>query len=104
MYGLVEPEGVRLTWQTAQEVLVQGFNVLRQAEGGEREQVNGDFIFAQHAGGDQGADYEFVDRSVASGVTYEYLLEVKLSDGLTVYHPLAPVTTKWWANLPLVAK
>jgi hypothetical protein len=94
------PEGVRISWETADESGILGFNVLRQAGEGETVQVNEGFIFAAGAGG--GATYEVLDEGVVSGATYEYLLEVQLLDGTTVWHRLGAVSVRWWRWLPVV--
>ena len=95
------PEGVWLTWETADETNILGFNVLRRAgEGGESMQVNEEFIFAAGAG--LGAVYEVWDEGVIAGERYEYWLEVQMLDGTTVWHELGSVEVRWWRWLPVV--
>ena len=76
----VQPEGVLVSWATANELDILGFNVLRQAAGGEFELVNEEFIFAQYAGSGNSAAYEFLDGGLPPGA-YTYTLEVMHLDG-----------------------
>jgi len=74
-----QPGGVLMSWQTASEVGILGFNVLRRV-GGEFVAVNPEFLFAQYAGASLGAAYTYVDADLPAGV-YTYTLEVVLLDG-----------------------
>ncbi|MBM4432000.1 MAG: hypothetical protein FJ026_16875 [Chloroflexi bacterium] len=96
------PEGVRISWETADEASILGFNVQREAGDGERVEVNEAFLFAVGAG--EGAAYAVLDDGVVSGTTYEYLLEVQLLDGTTVWHVLEPVRVPWWRWLPVIVR
>jgi hypothetical protein len=72
---------VSVSWRTASEADIIGFNVLRADGSGELVQMNGDLILAQHAGADAGADYSFEDAGAAPGVSYTYVLEIIKLDG-----------------------
>lgn len=85
-----ERGGVRVTWQTADESDLLGFNVLRRAlptgaSAGEAVEdfttVNGEIILAQQMGVAAGASYAYLDRDVRPGRTYQYLLEIVKLDG-----------------------
>ena len=73
-------DGVWLSWQTANEAQVLGFNVLRQLDDGTLALVNAEPIFAQYAGANQGAAYTYLDAAVTPGV-YTYVLEILMLDG-----------------------
>jgi hypothetical protein len=103
------PGDVLLTWRTADEAQVMGFNVLRspapagrRANGGELVRLNNELIFAEQAGRNAGASYAYQDKDVAAGNTYQYTLEIVRSDGGTGQYELAPVATKWWIRLPVI--
>jgi hypothetical protein len=89
----VRGAGVTLSWETLSEVNMLGFNVLRATSGGDYAAVNEVFIFAQYAGADQGASYEYRDESVEPGVAYEYMLEVLKTDGGVVHLQLPAAIT-----------
>jgi uncharacterized repeat protein (TIGR01451 family) len=76
----VEEGGVRLTWETASEHNIIGFNVLRIAAGGVAVAVNAELIFAEYAGAAVGTAYSLFDSGAASGA-YTYVLEVLSLDG-----------------------
>jgi len=102
--GVAQPDGMLVTWQTANEMEVLGFNLLRAEAGSEWVLLNEEFIFAEHSGSSQGADYGYRDGAVAPGTTYDYLLEIVKSDGSVEQHELGSVTALWWLSLPLVAR
>ena len=70
---------VTLTWRTANEAQILGFNVFRRVSNGPLQPVNGELIPAEHAGANQGTTYTFTDKP-ATGA-YAYLLEVIQLDG-----------------------
>ena len=102
--GVAQPGGVLLGWQTANEVEMVGFNVLRSEADGEWVLLNEEFIFAQYGGAAQGAAYAYRDEAVAPGTRYAYLLEVVKSDGGVEQYPLAAVTAQWWNWLPVIGR
>jgi hypothetical protein len=82
---------------------VVGFNVYRRVgESGEREQLNGELIFAQHSGASEGAWYELRDVGIEPGQTYSYTLEMVMVEGEATSHEMGVVSTGWWMGLPLV--
>jgi hypothetical protein len=88
-----QADGVVLTWQTATEAQIVGFNVLRQVEGGEPVQANAELIFAEHAGANLGASYYYTDSGLPAG-TYMYVLQIIRLDGTSeTYDTTAVVTT-----------
>ena len=98
------PDGVWIAWETATEVQILGFNVLRRVSDVAFERVNEEFIWAQYSGADQGAAYALRDEEVASGMTYEYELEVVPLEGDECRHRLGTVDVPWWSWLPLLAR
>jgi uncharacterized repeat protein (TIGR01451 family) len=71
--------GVTLTWRTANEAQLLGFNVYRRVSNGPLQLVNGEIIPAEHAGSNQGDRYTFSDQPAAGA--YAYLLELIHLDG-----------------------
>jgi len=102
--GVARPDGVLVTWQTASELEVLGFNLLRAEAGSEWVLLNEVLIFAECAGAEWGADYGYRDGAVALGTTYYYLLEIVKSDGSVERYDVPAVTARWWVNLPLMAR
>jgi len=102
--GVAQSDGVLVTWQTASELEVLGFNLLRAGASREWVLLNEVFIFAEWAGAAWGADYGYRDGAVVPGTTYDYLLEIVKSDGSVEQHELGSVTTLWWLSLPLIAR
>ncbi len=89
--AVAQPDGALVQWQTASEVEMLGFYVLRQTDGGEFVAVNEAFIFAEYAGAGQGASYAYVDAGLQAG-TYTYTLEVIKLDGSSERYGRAAVT------------
>ena len=85
-----EGQGARLSWQTASEAEILGFNVLRMAEGGAFNAVNGDVIFAEYPGMDQGASYDYLDAVLPPGA-YTYRLDAIKLDGSTESYGMVEV-------------
>ena len=105
------PHGVQVSWVTASEMKLLGFNVLRRlasdaavgAVAGEFQAVNEAMLFGQHAGANQGASYSYRDPTVAAGRIYDYVLEVIQTDGEIVRYELPAVRTPQWFSLPLIS-
>jgi uncharacterized repeat protein (TIGR01451 family) len=95
--------GVLLSWQTAHEAQLMGFNILRD-DGGSLATLNESLIFAQRAGSSQGATYRFSDNGALPGRTYSYVLEVVQTDGNVQRLDLGAVTARWWMKLPLIVR
>jgi len=88
------PAGVAVTWQTANEARLAGFEVLRRTTGGGNpgawRVVSPALIVAEHAGASQGGEYIFLDRTAAATERYEYELAAWLLDGgKIVFGPVA---------------
>ncbi|MBC8446314.1 MAG: beta-galactosidase, partial [Chloroflexi bacterium] len=79
--GVARPGTVLLTWETANELDLVGFHLLRREAGGQLEPLDEALIFAQYAGASLGATYTYRDQEVISGTTYDYVLEMVKSDG-----------------------
>ncbi len=99
---MAQPDRVLVSWQTASEVEILGFNLLRQAGGGEFEAVNEELILAAQSGRDAGASYTYEDQRVISGMTYHYVLEIVKPDGRAERHGSASTFVGWRLRLPLV--
>jgi hypothetical protein len=96
-------DGVQVSWQTANELNIMGFNVLRSrnvmlsgASGASSGPVlapvklNDALILARYAGEARGAAYSFLDEGAALG-PYRYMLEVVQIDGRTRRYGFADV-------------
>lgn len=96
-----EEEGIRLTWQTASEAEILGFNVLYAGRGvaagsGELEALNPELIIAEYAGIAQGARYTYLDRRGTTGENGGYVLEVVYLDGRIAQHRMPFVNAGEW--------
>ncbi len=86
----IEPEGVRLAWETVSEIDHLGFNVYRGLLPDGSDQVLLTFMPAQAPGSTQGAAYTYQDTAVQVGQTYWYWLEdVDLSGAATLHGPVS---------------
>ena len=72
--------GVTVTWRTASEGELAGFNVWR-VRNGRATKVNRTLIPAKRAGTAHGASYRFVDRAAWAGATYTYRLQAVSQKG-----------------------
>lgn len=80
-------KNVRLLWETATEIDVLGFNILRRsALESAFELINSELIPAQAPGSLLGAAYSWLDPNLENGVTYYYLLETLDTSGMTQIH------------------
>ena len=82
---------VTLSWQTASETELVGFNVWRIARGSS-QRVNRALIRAEYAGRARGAAYRVVDRSARRGVPYRYRLQLVHRDGTRSWAGAASIT------------
>ncbi|MEZ4731822.1 MAG: hypothetical protein R3E79_32275 [Caldilineaceae bacterium] len=86
----VQENAIQLVWQTSREVDTAGFYIYRLTNDG-----SNDFVPVSGLALSQGVDggaYLFVDETVASGVSYTYLLVERKTDGTLVrYHDLTIV-------------
>ncbi len=91
--AVARADGVRVTWETASEARILGFNVLRQAAGSPPVQANPELIFAEYGGASRGAAYQYQDGGLPAG-RYTYLLQIVRLDGTSeTYGTVAVVTT-----------
>lgn len=101
-----EPQGpaTRVTWATASGIENVGFNLYRSTTATfVGEQLNKEIIPSVCPGCEQGASYEFLDRTAQPGVTYYYTLEdVDASGQRTAHGPIS--FTRWQDWLPVVGK
>lgn len=100
--AVARPDGVLVHWETAVELDVVGFNLLRRVDGSPWVAVNEQFVFAEYAGSQQGAPYAYLDKEVTPGTTYEYMLEMVKRDGRVEWYGPVSTTMNWWIRLPLV--
>lgn len=98
----VQPDGVHLTWETADETLNAGFHILRSDSAySHGQRITTTLIPSQAAGGIGGARYTFVDTMPSVAATRFYWLEDVDLSGATARHGPVVVTEKLlW--LPMV--
>jgi hypothetical protein len=101
--AIPSPAGIELTWETATELDIVGFNVYRaDAQGTGPIRVNEDLIEAQTPGGVMGATYRYLDAGVVPDSSYAYWLEiVDVFGGSDLHGPVA-ATQPFYVCLPLV--
>ena len=87
-------------WRTLSEARIGGFNVWRQtapkngAGKGEWKQINAQFKQAKYAGQPLGNKYRHTDKTVKSGKTYRYKVEIVYLDGHTEWTQAVRVKMK----------
>jgi len=98
--------GVRLSWLTASEADMVGFNVWRSEGDGAFHRLNEELLPAERAGSDNGDDYTYLDAGARAGRIYRYKLQVMKPDGTTQeYGPVAaPGAAPSVLYLPLVVR
>lgn len=101
----VEEEGVRITWETASEIDLRGFNLYRHtAPAGKPVRLNQDLILPRAPGSSFGSAYAWLDEAVSPGTTYTYVLEDQDVNGqLTTWGPVQ-VTVPIQVYLPLLVR
>lgn len=85
--------GASVSWTTAQEAGLAGFNLYRSS-GQARVKLNAGLILAKRAGRTTGARYRFVDRTARADVAYTYRLEVVHMDGSRAWSGTAKLKTQ----------
>ena len=96
---------VQLTWQTALELDMLGFNVYRSDSlDGERLRVNAALIPAQGLGSLEGASYVFTDFSPSYGTAAYYWLEVLNLDGPNEWFGPLQAQAGYGAWFPMVVR
>jgi len=100
---------VTVSWSTANEVEILGFNLFRgESADGEFVSVNDEPIWANSPGSATGGTYEFHDLTAVADQAYWYRLQVLFRDGGQVVVGLVELTTLADENtqlfLPIVTK
>jgi hypothetical protein len=93
--NLASNSSVSVEWETATEIDNAGFNVYRStAAGGPQTRLNKDLIPTRHPGRPIGAEYTWLDSSVAPGLSYFYWLEDIDANGTAMQHGPVSVTLR----------
>ncbi|MBN1261121.1 MAG: S8 family serine peptidase [Anaerolineae bacterium] len=88
--ALRQENRVLLTWETASEIDVLGFNLYRSANGDDRVRLNANLIPAQALGAALGAAYSWEDNAVTPDEAYTYWLEeVSAAGSATLHGPVS---------------
>jgi len=99
------PQGIQLSWQTAQEIDLIGFNLYRsESQDGAQVQINPELIQALTPGQLQGNDYSFLDASAEVGKTYYYWVEWVGNRDTQLFGPLVELLVANHVYLPLGLK
>lgn len=99
------PGEVWLTWETAIEIDNLGFNLYRREVGrGTFVRVNEVLIPSEVPGGGSGAVYTYIDRPVAGGTAYEYLLSDVDFNGVETFHGPVEAFVPYSVYLPFIAR
>lgn len=88
------PDGIAVSWRTANEAQILGFDVLRRSaaggNGGAWRTITPALIVAEYAGANQGSQYAYLDATATAGERYEYALAVwQLDGGRVIFGPVA---------------
>lgn len=95
---------ISLSWTTANELDLLGFNVYRSAEPDKRGELLNEFqILGQNAGKLNGSTYNYVDLEIERGKTYYYHLEI-VEIGRTSVYDFQPVTSLNITFLPFLVR
>lgn len=85
--------GVKVSWQTEDELDALGFRVMRRAPGeSDFSPIGPDLIVAQNAGSSRGAAYEYLDLEARQAGVYQYALEILKVNGTSELYGDAQVT------------
>jgi hypothetical protein len=76
---------VRISWRTASEANIAGFNLFRAGAGEQPEKLNPTLVSARYGGTTRRGRYSFVDRSARHGTAYRYRLQAVGLDGRKVW-------------------
>ncbi len=99
------PEGIQLTWRTAQELNLQGFYTYRaDSPEGLKNQLNSQLIPAQDPGQFQANEYSFIDSTAVVGTTYYYWVEWVEATGSQLFGPMTAILQSNWFWLPISLK
>ena len=94
VFYVAQPQvgGILLSWKTANELDLLGFNLFRANNPDEEwELMNGNLIAAQNPGSMEGAAYQYLDEVAEAGVQYRYLLEAVEIDGSSLYSSISTI-------------
>jgi hypothetical protein len=83
---------VILRWKTSSEIRLAGFDVWRGSKAS-WSKINAKLVQADYSGEQRGSKYQFKDKTVKSGKTYRYMLEVRYLDGRTKWTEVLKVNT-----------
>ena len=101
VFFIAQPQvgGILISWETANELDLLGFNLYRASSPDEGwELLNGKLIAAQKPGSMQGALYQYLDETAKAGIKYRYWLEAVEIGGSSQY---APISATWFYQLYL---
>jgi protocatechuate 3,4-dioxygenase beta subunit len=97
------PDGITLTWQSALEDTILGYNIHRQNYGDYGyTQLNEAIILAQHSGDSFGADYTWLDGTADPQGSYYYWLEVVTVYGSEMVGPVGVNIPNYPLFFPLI--
>jgi subtilisin family serine protease len=99
------PQGVQLSWKTAQETDLLGFNLYRSESAyGLRLRINQTLIPAISPGQLQGNRYQYLDGTAKAGKIYYYWVEWVSNQNTELFGPTATSLAPYWLWLPLGLK
>jgi streptogramin lyase len=99
-----QPRGIRLSWQTGQEIDLVGFNLFRaDAADGAQVQINPILIPATSPGQLRGNDYQYLDTTAETGKTYYYWVQWVGISGSELYGPEKELLLRYFF-LPSITK
>ncbi len=85
---------VTVTWKTANETEILGFNVYRTDPKGASKKVTRALITAKKTGQPAGTSYKFLDRKAKKGLRYSYRLQVLSPQGGKVFFGHAKILAR----------
>jgi hypothetical protein len=99
------PQGIQLSWQSAQENDLIGFNLYRaESQDGPQVQINTDLIPAINPGELRGNAYHYLDATTKVGKVYYYWVEWVGKSSSEFYGPVTASLAQYKLWLPLGLK
>jgi hypothetical protein len=96
------PHGILITWRTAQEVDLLGFNLYRaESPVGKPVKLNPQLIPGLNPGQFKANDYHFMDTTVSVEKTYYYWIEWVGKNGSQMFGPMPASLLPFWMWLPM---
>jgi len=96
-----QAEGVLVTWKTANEIDMLGFNLYRaESDAGSWVQINPTLIPCQYLGQPEGGVYSWLDEDVTPGEAFYYTLEAVDTQARGDF--MGPVRANYQIHLPLI--